>query len=196
MLPRNIDKRFAWKHENWPKSPHFCRAGKLSPDSWHKLGGVAVCIEMPLFRSFRQRSSASAQIFEDPFELALQLLFKELSDTVKADMGNGFRMTFVVDESQSAQRIEKVYLEFKRINPGLALNMEGLTHLDDKTVPPLQVADMMASVAKEVYLEWPGGSVQTIPKRLEGCVRAIWVPDSDVFEAILAHEKTRRGLTD
>jgi hypothetical protein len=159
-----------------------------------KTVGVAVCIPMPLFNSFRERNSTTAQIFTEPFQLALQLLFKELSNAVKAEIGDGHCLTFVVDDSSSAQRIEKVYLEFKRINPELALNMEGLTHLNDKTCPPLQVADMMASIAKEVYSEWPGGPLQVVPKRLEESIRRIWIPDSDYFDAILTVEKHRRGL--
>lgn len=160
----------------------------------NKLGGVAVCIQMPLFNSFRNRSREAAWIFADPFEIALQILFKQLSQAVKSDIGDNHRFAFVVDESQSAQRIEKVYLEFKRVNPGLAVNMEGLTHLDDKTTPPLQVADMMASIAKETYLDWPAGASQSIPKRLQNNIRSIWLPDNAYFEEVLAHELKRRGL--
>jgi len=159
-----------------------------------KLSGVAVCIDIPLYNSFKQKSSAAEQIFSDPFEIALQILFNQLSNAVKSELGEGHRFTFVVDESPSAERIEKVYLEFKRINPAVAVNMDGLTHLDDKAMPPLQVADMMASIAKEVYSGWPGGSAQIIPKRLEGCIRSIWVPDIKFFQEMLTHETARRGL--
>ena len=184
--------------ERYPKPAGSQAAKQLRDDlesiiRRNRIAGFAVCVPIPLFREFKSRDAVASGIFTEPFEFALQCLFKQLADEVKSQIGEGHRLTFVVDESDRAARIMRVYHEFKRINPGLAASMGALTHLDDKVCPPLQAADMMASIAKEIYTEWPGGDEKSIPRHLSDRVGAIWVPDAAYFEAVLSHERVRRS---
>ncbi len=156
-----------------------------------RVVGCAVFISLPLYRFFRTKELAASDIFsEDPFIFAIQLLFKIIAD----DTPKRHRLAFIVDESQSAQRIERTYLGFKELNPAVSINMNGLAHLDDKTTPPLQVADMMASVAKELFLTAPPGQLPVVPKRLKDSIWKVAAPNENYLNEVLKIEKERRGL--
>src|SRR5260370_41595384 len=96
---------------------------------------------------------------------------------------------------KAAQRIERTYLEFKELNPTVSINMNALAHLDDKTTPPLQVADMMASIAKEVFLTTSPDQLPAVPKRLKDSIWKVVCPNEDYLTEVLKIEKQRRGLT-
>lgn len=158
-----------------------------------KVVGWAVCVSIPIWNKVRDGDPYGHQILTDPFEIAIQLLMAELSRSVTKLLGRGQKLAFVADESNSSERIEKVYLQFKRINPTFE-NIQGFTHLDDKTVPPLQVADMMASIAKECYQEHLRTGKEVVPRRLRETIMAIQVPDEEYLAFLVEHDKKSRGL--
>jgi len=155
--------------------------------------GRAVCIPMKLWNKMLSSDPFAPQIFTEPFEIAVQILLAEISKDATKLIGAGHLLTFVADESNAAQRIERVYLEFKRINPNLK-NLQGFTHMDDKVTPPLQVADMMASVAKQTFMERLQSGAEVIPKRLGDKIMAIQYLKEDYLTELLEKEKRRRGL--
>lgn len=156
--------------------------------------GWAICIPIPVWESFRAKDPAASQILTEPFEVALQLLFGSLAKQVTKELGAGHRLTFIADEGPSARRIEKVYLGFKETNRGLD-NIQGFTHLDDKVSPPLQAADMMASVSKELFLESIRTGLPPVPKHLKKVVKAVKAVNEEYLKALLENEKKRRRLT-
>ncbi len=147
---------------------------------------------MPILNAVRAADSFAAKIFPDPFILAGQILFTEISQRTNQQAGSEHRISFIVDENPGSENFERVYLEFKRINPGLQ-NIQGLTHLDDKVAPPLQVADMMASIAKEMFLEAnQDGTTTAVPKRLTDSIAHVNLPNKGYFLAVLENERKRR----
>jgi hypothetical protein len=57
---------------------------------------------------------------------------------------------FVCDDGPQVPNILASYQELKRRNPSVAKYMRGLAIRDDKRHPPLQAADLMADIAREM----------------------------------------------
>ena len=183
----------------YPK-PHGSVAAKALRDELESIvckGGIVgwgMCLSMPDWHRARNSDKHGPAILDRPFEIVVQKLLLDLSESVTQLMGDGHGLTFIADESSSSERMEKVYLDFKRVNKSLE-NIVGFTHLDDKKTPPLQVADMMAGVAKECYEDFLKSGGEIIPKRLKDVIMRIRVIDEAYLLAIIEHEKTRRGLS-
>lgn len=66
---------------------------------------------------------------------------------------NGNLVGYVSDDSNRSSTYSTVYADFKNKNPDIAQVMQGLAHLDDKKVPGLQAADLVAHVINQVVKE-------------------------------------------
>lgn len=121
-----------------------------------KIIGLATVIPIELYNEFRTTVPGAASFFhEDAFESAMQTAIMECAYTAKDRLvGDNNRMAFVCDDSPNAARYSTVYTEFKAKNPIIGEMMGGLVHLDDKKHPPLQAADMMANVTKEIAVKF------------------------------------------
>ena len=60
------------------------------------------------------------------------------------------------------------YAGFKQINSSITDTVGGMVHLDDKKNPPLQAADMVASLGKEIALEYLKRNEQIPLPRMKG----------------------------
>ena len=85
--------------------------------------------------------------FEDA---TFQILLHNLIARLKHNFPPTFQIGFVHDESQKSEKLKTSYLLFKKRHPELGERMRNFTSHDDKTHPPLQVADLMADVARDV----------------------------------------------
>jgi hypothetical protein len=166
--------------------------------------GVAVCVDMKAYRNIRETEPHADRIFsKDAFESALQALIGMCAEIVRDEWELVPRkIAFVCDESGSAPRISQIYTSYKRENPILAYFMGDLVHQDDKLVPALQSADMLAHLAKGRFIDWLGDpekkvftSNETLKQRLKTLsVHKIAVWDRRYMLDVLAHETKRRGL--
>ena len=159
-----------------------------------ELVGVGLCILMDDWKAAVKADPDAPQILTNPYEIATQFLISEIHKVISAEVGKGNRIAFIADESQAAQRIEKVYLEFKRVNPGLT-GLKSFTHLDDKTCAYLQAADMMAGLSRQAALDsLKNGGALVEPRRLEDRISFIKCLDRNFLEEIIKKEKYRRSV--
>jgi hypothetical protein len=120
--------------------------------------GIGVAIPLKLYREFRATVLGAAGKFgEDAFYSALQTLMIECAYTVRDELprdkkGRDNRIAFACDSTDRAPMYTAAFVDFKKRNPELAQIMGGLVHVDDKRHPPIQAADMMASLTKELAL--------------------------------------------
>jgi len=93
----------------------------------------------------------------DCADAAFQMVIGRIADTLRqidAEGAGHHVATFICDESPKSEKIQKSYYKFKKKLPHLADYMRGISHLDDKRTPPLQMADLMADVAREMVAQW------------------------------------------
>lgn len=158
-----------------------------------ELVGVGICIFMDDWKAAIKSDPDAPKILTNPYEIATQFLISEIHKVLSEEVGKGNRIAFIADESQAAERIEKVYLELKRVNPGLD-GLKSFTHLDDKPCAFLQAADMMAGLSRQAALDSlkTGGGVVK-PRRLEDRISFIRCLGRDFLEEIIRKEKHRRA---
>ncbi len=120
--------------------------------------GIAACVPIKVYNEIRATEQDAAEIFSgDAFEVALQALFQLCYEAIQGEMRREIglqRIRFICDQSASAPRIERMFREFLVKNPAYSDVFEGLVHADDKKVPALQAADLMAHLAKDRFSEW------------------------------------------
>jgi hypothetical protein len=139
---------------------------------------------------------------EDPFEMALQAMFKLCADTVINEMKDfgHHRVAFICDHSTSAPRIEKMFAEFREKNPTYADVLESLVHQDDKQQSQLQAADLMAHLAKDRFSDWLDDPAiftnkPALAERLNCLsVYSIAVCNKEWMLDVLRHERASRSL--
>ena len=98
------------------------------------------------------------------------------------------RLEFICDKSSSAPRIEATYRAYKEINPQANEIVASFEHRDDKLFAPLQVADLMAHLGREVYM------TKREPKGIKESVAWVKVWNEEMMLGVLEHEKKRRKL--
>jgi hypothetical protein len=160
--------------------------------------GVGVAIPLRLYHWCRETIPGAKDKFGgDAYYSALQTLMIECACIVRDELpldrkGRPNRLAFVCDDTDRAPLYAAAYAGFKANNPALRDVIGGLAHLDDKTHPAVQAADMMASVTKEVALPLisemhnvPLPSRTEVP-RLKGIAYRISVWDYDWMMKLLA----------
>lgn len=172
----------------------------------HKSGvmGVAACVPMRAYKAIRATEPDAAEIFpEDAFEVALQALFQLCYETVQNEMRKDIgvqRVALICDDSTSAPRISRMFDEFLAKNPSYRDVLESLVHRDDKKLPQLQAADLMAHLAKDRFTEWlTDPAIFTnqpeLKKRLKRLsVYSIGVCHQGWLMDVLRRERESRGL--
>ena len=93
--------------------------------------------------------------------------------TAKDDLPRGKKnrdnvIAFVCDETDKASKYAAAYVGFKSKNVLIQEMLGGMVHLDDKKTPALQAADVVASIGREMALEYFKTGAQSELKRLQG----------------------------
>ena len=162
--------------------------------------GIGVAIPLKLYHEFRQTVPGAAEKFGgDALYSALQSAMIECGWLVKDQMPldkkeRPNRLALVYDKEDRAVLYASAFDDFQKRNPILGEMMDGLVALDDKLHPPLQAADMMASLTKELSLPLlPGlnarrttASPHTEAPRLKGTAHRIVYWDWESMEVLLA----------
>ncbi len=145
----------------WPK-PTGSRAAKRLRDDLEAILkdapviGIGAAIPLKLYREFRASVPGAAGRFgKDAYYSALQTLMIECAHIVRDKMpldrkNRNNQIAFACDSTERAPMYAAAYVDFKARNPQAAQIMGALVHLDDKLHPPIQAADMMASLTREL----------------------------------------------
>lgn len=116
----------------------------------NRMRGLVSIVPVQTYLTFRSSvPGAVERLPDDVYSAALLSMFLECACMVRERIPGQHRLAFVCDDSPKAPIYSQVYSTFKEKNPGVAGIMEGMVHVDDKKHPPLQAADMIASMGRE-----------------------------------------------
>lgn len=136
------------------------------------LLGVASVWPLPAYRKAVEKYQLHQKLDPDPFSTAMQSVMRECA-LVSKDLPRGKKnkenmVAFVCDDTDSAPKYAAAYAGFKAKNLLIHDILGGMIHRDDKKTPPLQAADMVASIGREMALEYIATGAKSELKRLQG----------------------------
>lgn len=103
---------------------------------------------------------------------------------------------FVCDDSQESEHIIRAHRLFKTKFPEYAPHMGSITSDDDKKVFALQAADLMAALARDMFIEWIDGGKRGQPScRLPDTILGLQCLDEDGMLAILRGDNVQPWIT-
>lgn len=138
-----------------------------------KLLGIASVIPLPMYRQIVEEYRLTEKLDPDPFSAAMQNVMQECALLARDQLLRGKKdreniIAFVCDDSDNAAKYAAAYAGFKFKNVRFNDALGGMTHQDDKKLPPLQAADMVASIGKEMGFEYLKSGGQVELRRLHG----------------------------
>ena len=118
------------------------------------LEGVAVSILLADFWELQKEDARARKIFSsDPMFIAYQGVMFESAKRMAVTFPTE-RVAFVCDSQDRAAFAEACYRAFTEKNPMTARFMGSIDHADDKAIPALQAADLLASEARLQIEAW------------------------------------------
>jgi len=114
-------------------------------DHKQTIAGVAIAVNVPDYEKVCSRPEAKTILGSNPYHRALESLFYQTCKKVRRDLGRNVLVSFVHDEGDDFPELFALYKDFKKKNKKTAKLMGGFIPLDDKLVPALQMADMIAN---------------------------------------------------
>ncbi|MGD0325958.1 MAG: DUF3800 domain-containing protein [Terriglobia bacterium] len=123
----------------------------LIPSHWIGFGaGVIVPEYKAVLREFPE-----ARFFfsEDETVPAYTQVMYEVAREVRKK-AKGFGVAYIVDDSTYSEKIVHAFYATKKNHPTVGTSMKTIAPLDDKETPALQMADLFASVVKDIFLDW------------------------------------------
>ena len=112
------------------------------------LTGVGVAVSVPFHGVMRNDSGKFGAIPAVPYRLAFQQVLAECAKAMKV-LGRGNMVTFGHDDGNDYDDLRRIYLDFKKANPRYQSVMGDFVPLDDKQHPPVQAADVSASIVRK-----------------------------------------------
>ncbi len=74
------------------------------------------------------------------------------------------QVEYIIDDSANSQMIDAAFGGVKINHPEIASTMATVSPKDDKLTVPLQMADLVAGLVKDVFLQWlSGGKPEYVP---------------------------------
>jgi hypothetical protein len=121
---------------------------------------------------------------EDPTEHAYSQVIYEVTRTVRRK-AKTHGAAFVIDHALYADdKIINAYEAMRTNHPTVALTAKSILPLDDKYSPRLQVADLLASVTKDMFLDWqsrPEERYAPLPNKWRNHIERIGQWDKEHF---------------
>jgi hypothetical protein len=122
----------------------------------HSIIGVATVLPLAVYRDVINRVGVADRLNPDPFSFTMQCSMRECALLVKdwpTKKDKLHQLAFICDDSPNSPMLAQAYAGFKHKNLSIQDMLQGFSHLDDKKWPPLQAADMTASLGRELGLE-------------------------------------------
>lgn len=147
----------------------------LTTSAW---AGFMLGVILPDYRKILQALPEARLFFAgDPTEHAYSQMMFEVTRTVRRKARN-HAVAFVIDQSLYAAdtKIINAYNAMRQNHPTVAKSATTILPLDDKITPPLQVADLIASVTKDMFLDWltrPDERTAPLPEKWLPCIERI-----------------------
>ncbi len=157
-----------------------------------KLFGVGAIIPIPLCRKLQSDSRYSKVCAIDPYHWAVQTVWMQCTGAMR-ELGRGNIISFAHDEGDSFSTLYKLYQEYKAKNITAKKLFVGFTSLDDKTNPPIQAADVAASVTQRYAIEWLDDPSTAALERLKQSMYRISVWDETFAHLVLDNELRKKN---
>jgi hypothetical protein len=154
------------------------------------LGAV---IPVPLYKQFQENPKYSRLDLRNPYHWAVQTVWMMCAKTMKK-LGRGNVVTFAHDNGNDYPFLLELYKAFKKKNRHSAKVMHEFIPLNDKTNPPIQAADVAASVTHLHALEWIANPGPLTLKQLEGTMYWITVWNEEYATEVMDNELRKLGV--
>src|ERR1039458_9708953 len=142
--------------------------------------GMSNVIPLEMFRGIVSVPEIRHRFNPDPFSAVMQAVMRDVVMYIRKHCGDNLLISFVCDDGPNAHLYLKAYQDFKLKNGWIADMMKGLAPQDDKLTPQLQAADVVASISREMAMEYLETHTKVSLKRLEGSFYKmnIWKPET------------------
>lgn len=116
--------------------------------------GFTMGILIPEYAEILRDVPVSKLIYrDDPTELAYGQMLFEIAREVRKN-AKGFQVAYFIDESSDYPKIAEVFAGVKTNHPIIGKTMATVAPLNDKQVPALQMADLIAGMTREAFIRW------------------------------------------
>jgi hypothetical protein len=140
--------------------------------------GFGLCVDLPEYANAWSALPEARLFFsEDPTVAAYSSMIQTITEAVVKQPGN-HAVKFVVDDSTYSEKISDAYEAVKTYQPELAQSMATLIPLDDKVTPPLQMADLIASILKDSFIAFKETGAP-FPARWDSHIEPIGIWDGE-----------------
>lgn len=158
------------KFRGLPNNDGRIRADKVRDDldaiiKNTQLGTIGVVLPVPFHDAMLADPAKFGPVPKIPYHLAFQQVLAECAKLMKL-VGRNSIVTFVHDDGSDFPVLHEIYKLFKEVNPKLGRVMADFVPLDDKLHPPLQAADVAASVTYRYAEDWSANPTPDNLKRL------------------------------
>jgi hypothetical protein len=134
----------------------------------HHWIGFGIGILIPDYREIRNSVPIARRFYpKDPTELAYSGLFFEIARAVQKKAPE-YQVAYIIDDSAYSGIIAEALRGLKINHPEVASAVATLAPQDDKLAPPLQMADLLASMVKDIFLQWlASGKPEHVPLEMK-----------------------------
>jgi hypothetical protein len=120
----------------------------------HPWIGFGIGVLIPEYREIWNSIPIARQFYrKDPTETAYAGLFLEIARAVQKNAPE-YQVAYIIDDSTYSGMIAEAFKGLKINHPEVASAMATVAPQDDKLTPPLQMADLVASIVKDIFVEW------------------------------------------
>jgi hypothetical protein len=116
--------------------------------------GFGLGVVMPDYKAVLQEYPIARRFYaEDPTVAAYSQIMYEVAREVRKK-AKGFGVAYIVDDSSYSDKIRHAFDAMKVNHPTIGVSAKTCAPFDDKDTPALQMADLLANVTKDIFLEW------------------------------------------
>jgi hypothetical protein len=116
--------------------------------------GFGIAILVPDYNEIWKSFPAARRFYQkNPVEAAFGDMFYTIARATQENAPD-HQVAYFIDDSTSSRAVIDAFKGVRANHQALASSMATISPLDDKKTPPLQMADLIASIVKDVFLEW------------------------------------------
>ncbi len=114
-----------------------------------RMMGVSLAIDLRDYRAVRKSSRSRIVLPSNPYRFAYQMLMIYIAGELSKKIKSPGPIAFLCDSDNNSNLIKKTYDRLREDNPGCNPFMGSITFKDDKKVPAIQAADLIAGFSRK-----------------------------------------------
>lgn len=155
-----------------------------------ELFGVGAIIPVPLWRKFNTDPRYST-FSADPYHWAVQTVWMQCVSAMK-EMGRGNVISLAHDDGNNFPALHRLYESYKSKNRDATKLFVDFIPINDETSPPIQAADVAASVTHRYAMEWLEDPTSARLSLLKRSMYRISIWDERFATLVLENEAKKR----